>query len=129
MIGNEVIPKTLFDAERDGSSVFMISESLNFLLKYCKFKECLKVRIFLWVKGNKCEKKVEKGRSKAAGEAKELLVDMILKQNSPEHERLRVLVYAINLFESNQVKFTPEEIHAFTDQLSVIENSMKYGGK
>jgi len=64
----------------------------------------------------------------AAYEAKNLLTDMIIEKNSPEDNRLLVLNYAIDLFESDTVKFTPDEIHAFIEQFSFIENLLTYQG-
>ena len=54
---------------------------------------------------------------------------MILEKNSPENMRLLVLNYAIDLFESENVKFTTDQIHAFIEQLVSVENYLKYEGK
>jgi len=68
--------------------------------------------------------------STAAGaDGKFFLVDMILEKNSPENMRLLVLNYAIDLFESENVKFTTDQIHAFIEQLVSVENYLKYEGK
>jgi len=109
--GNEDIATVVIQFELEGNSVFSISDNLSFLARYSRFKRSLQ------------EITVSSG---AALEAKNLLTDMIIERNSPEDNRLLVLNYAIDLFESDCVRFTSDEIHAFIEQFSTIESVLSY---